>query len=102
MRWCSAQPQCWREAVQVVAIDLSGAYRSGIRTALPHARVAADPFHVVQLANKMVAQVRRRETTQRYRRRGRRGDPEYAVKRLLMRRRRGPAPPRRWPRCGTP
>ncbi|MCA1681656.1 MAG: transposase, partial [Actinobacteria bacterium] len=62
VRWCSAQPQCWREAVQVVAIDLSGAYRSGIRTALPHARVAADPFHVVQLANKMVAQVRRRET----------------------------------------
>ena len=85
VRWCSAQPQCWREAVQVVAIDLSGAYRSGIRTALPHARVAADPFHVVQLANKMVAQVRRRETAQRYRRRGRRGDPEYVVKRLLMR-----------------
>jgi len=27
---------------------------------LPHGQIAADPFHVVQLANKMVAQVRRR------------------------------------------
>lgn len=85
LRWCSAQPQQWRDAIQVVAIDLSSAYRSGIRTALPHAQIAADPFHVVQLANKMVAQVRRRETTRRYGRRGRQGDPEYAVKRLLMR-----------------
>jgi transposase len=85
MRWLSRQPQRWRDAVEVVAIDMSGTYRNGIRTALPHARIAVDPFHVVQLANKMVAQLRRRETAQKYQRRGRTGDPEYRVKRLLMR-----------------
>ncbi len=71
--------------MQVVAIDLSGAYRSGIRTALPNAQIAADPFPIVPLANKMVAQIRRRHTSRRYGRRGRQGDPEYAIKRLLMR-----------------
>ena len=30
LRWLSEQPRWWRDAVQVVAIDLSSAYRSGI------------------------------------------------------------------------
>jgi transposase len=85
IRWLTRQPERWRDAVKVVAIDMSGTYRAGIRAALPHAKIAVDPFHIVQAANKMVAVVRRREITRKYRRRGRSGDPEYSVKRLLAR-----------------
>ncbi len=85
IRWLARQPKRWREAVKVVAIDMSGTYRNGVRAALPHADIAVDPFHIVQAANKMLATVRRKETTRRYHRRGRSGDPEYAVKGLLMR-----------------
>jgi hypothetical protein len=42
-------------------------------------------FHVVQLATKMVDDVRRRVTYERYGRRGRASDPEYTVKNLLRR-----------------
>ncbi len=85
IRWLTRQPEQWREAVKVVAIDMSGTYRAGVRAALPHAKIAVDPFHVVQAANKMVAVVRRREITGKYGRRGRSGDPEYSAKRLLAR-----------------
>jgi len=85
VRWLARQPRRWREGVEIVTIDMSGTYRNGVRKALPHARVAVDPFHVVQAANRMVATVRRRETTARYGRRGRPGDPEYDAKRPLMR-----------------
>ncbi|MBG0718111.1 transposase [Microbacterium sp. 2C] len=38
--------------------------RSGIRTALPDARIAVDKWHLVALANLMVTQVRQRITRQ--------------------------------------
>ena len=44
-----------------------------------------DLFHVVQLANKMIGDVRRRVTFEHYGRRGRAGDLEYAIKNLLVR-----------------
>ena len=52
---------------------------------LPRAQVAADLFHVVQLAVKTVGDVRRRAIRERYGRRGKAGDPEYGIKHLLER-----------------
>ena len=46
-----------------------------VRRALPKAQVAADLFHIVQLAVKTVGDVRRRATRELYGRRGRSGDP---------------------------
>jgi transposase len=83
--WLKRQDKGWLAAVEIVAIDMSASYRSAVATQLPHAQIAVDRFHVVQLANKMVATIRRKETARKYGRRGRDGDPEYAVKRLLMR-----------------
>ncbi len=83
IRWLTRQPRRWREAVRVVAIDMSGTYRAGVRAGLPHAKIAVDPFHLV--AGRQ--QDGRRRTPPRdhpkYGRRGRSGDPEYSVKRLL-------------------
>jgi transposase len=75
----------WRDAIQVVAIDMCSVYASAVRRMLPGARLAVDLFHVVQLAVKMTADVRRRAVREKYGRRGRSGDAEYGVKGLLMR-----------------
>jgi transposase len=69
----------------MVSMDLCTAFRSGIRKALPNAKVCADAFHLVQLANKMVTSVRWRVAREHYGRRGGEGDPEYGIKRPLMR-----------------
>lgn len=83
--WLAGQPPAWRDAVQVVAIDMCSVYASAVRRMLPDAVLVIDLFHVVQLAVKMTGDVRRRVTRQKYGRRGRSGDPEYGVKRLLGR-----------------
>jgi transposase len=83
--WLARASQAWRDAVQVVAIDMCSIYASAVRRALPHAQLVVDLFHVVQLAVKMTRDVRRRAVRQKYGRRGRSGDAEYGVKGLLVR-----------------
>jgi transposase len=83
--WLAQAPPAWREAIQVVAIDMCSIYASAVRRALPRARLAVDLFHVVQLAVKMTGDVRRRAVREKYGRRGRSGDGEYGVKGLLVR-----------------
>jgi transposase len=83
--WLAQAPAAWRDAVQVVAIDMCSVYASAVRRMLPAARLVVDLFHVVQLAVKATGDVRRRSVREKYRRRGRSGDPEYGVKGLLVR-----------------
>jgi transposase len=52
---------------------------------LPGATLVVDLFHVVQLATKMVGDVRRGAIRAKYGRRGRAKDPEYGIKNLLVR-----------------
>ncbi|WP_261556739.1 transposase [Frankia tisae] len=80
--WITAQPAQWRANVWAVTTDMSTVYTSAVRTALPH---AIDPFHIVQLANKAVGDVRRRVIFERYGRRGHADDPEYKIRGLLVR-----------------
>jgi transposase len=81
--WLAGATPAWRDAVQVVAIDMCTIYLSAVRRMLPRAQVAVDLFHVVQLAVKTVGDVRRRAIRQKYGRRGKAGDPEYGIKHLL-------------------
>ncbi|MFK4043304.1 ISL3 family transposase [Nonomuraea wenchangensis] len=83
--WLGAQPAAWREQIRVVAIDMSTSYAKAVRAALPHAVLAVDHFHVIQAANKVINLVRRRAIHARYGRRGRAGDPEYGMRRTLLR-----------------
>jgi transposase len=83
--WLAGATPAWRDAVQVVAIDMCTIFASAVRRALPRARLAVDLFHVVQLAVKTVGDVRRRAIRELYGRRGKSGDPEYGVKGLLAR-----------------
>ena len=46
-----------RATVRAVSIDLSEAYRQAVQTALPHAAVVADKFHVIALASRALREV---------------------------------------------
>ena len=83
--WLAGATPAWRDAVQVVAIDMCTIFASAVRRMLPRAAVAVDLFHVVQLAVKTTGDVRRRAIRERYGRRGKAGDPEYGIKSLLNR-----------------
>ena len=83
--WLAGATPAWRDAVQVVAIDMCSIYLSAVRRILPGAAVAVDLFHVVQLAVKTLGDVRRRAIRDKYGRRGRSGDPEYGIKHLIER-----------------
>lgn len=83
--WLTEQPESWRERVRFVAIDMSASYRAAVRQALPAATIVVDHFHVVQLANKALCEVRRRLTFQHRGRRGRKTDPEWIARNRLTR-----------------
>jgi transposase len=83
--WLAARSQTWRDAVEVVAIDPSAAFRKALREHLPQAAVSVDPFHLVKLANDMVTGVRQRVVRDRKGRRGRGVDPAWTNRRLLLR-----------------
>src|SRR3954447_10058864 len=83
--WLAARSPAWRDAVQVVAIDPSAAFRKALREQLPHAAVSVDPFHLVKLANDMLTHVRQRVVRDRKGRRGRGADPAWTNRRLLLR-----------------
>ncbi|MFC7280251.1 ISL3 family transposase [Paractinoplanes rhizophilus] len=83
--WLTARPAAWREQVQAVAIDMCTVFKAAVREALPHALLVVDHFHVVQLANRAVTEVRRRMTMTHRGRRGRASDPEWQQRNRLTR-----------------
>jgi transposase len=83
--WLNSQPQAWRDQIEHVAIDMCTVFASAVRQALPHATIVVDHFHLVQLANQAISDVRRRISWLLRGRRGRKGDGEWEVRRLLGR-----------------
>lgn len=83
--WLASQRPAWRDGVKIVAIDMCTIYAAAVRRMLPNATLVVDLFHVVQLATKMVGDVRRRVIRDKYGRRGKAKDPEYGIKNLLVR-----------------
>ena len=65
-------------------IDPSAPYASGIRAALPAARIAVDHWHLVRLANDMVTEVRQRVAREQHGRRGLKTDAAWAHRRMLL------------------
>jgi hypothetical protein len=82
--WLDAQPADWLERIRVVATDLAESYRAGLAGRLDHAIRVADPFHVVRVANRCLDKVRRRVQNQTLGHRGRKRDPLYRIRKLLL------------------
>jgi transposase len=83
--WLSQQSAEWRAGIEVVALDPSAPFASAIRRALPRATIVVDHWHLVRLANQVVTEVRQRVAREQLGRRGRRVDPAWAHRRLLLR-----------------
>ena len=82
--WLLGRPEEWRQNVAWGVLDLSGAYRAAFDAALPHVGQVADPFHVIRLANDGIDEVRRRVQNDTLGHRGRKDDPLYRIRRLLL------------------
>jgi transposase len=82
--WLGARSPAWLAEVATVALDPWRGYASALVTPLGHARVVVDHFHAVRLANAAVDQVRRRTQQATLGHRGRKPDPLYRIRKLLL------------------
>jgi transposase len=83
--WIDKQPQPWKERIRFGALDMSATYAAVYTVMLPRADQVVDPFHVISLANRSLDAVRRRVQTEQTGHRGRRDDPLYRARRVLLR-----------------
>lgn len=83
-RWTSGADPAWLGGISVVATDLAESFRAGLSPHLDHATRVADPFHVVRIANRCVDRVRRRVQQETLEHRGRKHDPLYRIRKLLL------------------
>ena len=83
-RWTANADPHWLANVKVVATDLTESFRAGLSPHLEHARRVADPFHVVRVANRCLDNVRRRVQNETLGHRGRKHDPLYRIRKLLL------------------
>jgi transposase len=75
----------WKGQIEYGALDMSATYAAVYTVTLPKAAQVVDPFHVIALANRTLDAVRRRVQTQQTGHRGRRDDPLYRARRVLLR-----------------
>ena len=83
-KWIMDHSLTWRNNITYGALDLSATYNAVYKVTLPKALRVADPFHVVALANRALDQTRRRVQNETTSHRGRRDDPLYRARRILL------------------
>jgi transposase len=82
--WLHARTHDWLAGIATVALDPWRGYASALVAPLGHARVVVDHFHAIKLANTVVDQVRRRTQQATFGHRGRKPDPLYRIRKLLL------------------
>ncbi len=84
-RWMHERGVDWRLRITYGALDMSPTYAAVYSAMLPKAAQVVDPFHAVALANRALDAIRRRVQIEQLGHRGRRDDPLYRARRLLLR-----------------
>jgi transposase len=82
--WLEVRSRDWLAQVATVALDPWRGYASALVAPLSHATVVVDHFHAIRLANAVVDQVRRRTQQATLGHRGRKPDPLYRIRKLLL------------------
>jgi transposase len=82
--WIDRQPEAWKERIRFGALDMSATYAAVYSVMLPRASQVVDPFHLIALANRCLDAVRRRVQTEQTGHRGRKDDPLYRARRVLL------------------
>ncbi len=83
-RWVNDQPGSWKGKIRFGALDMSNVYAAVYTVTLPKAQQVVDAFHCIQLANRALDEVRRRVQREHKGHRGRRDDPLFRVRRVLL------------------
>ncbi len=83
--WLDERGTDWCAQVQVAALDPFRGYETALRAGLPAATVVLDAFHAIKLAQTAVDAVRRRVQQEQLGHRGRKDDPLYRIRRVLLR-----------------
>src|SRR5580658_2595651 len=83
--WIKARPEPWKERIQYGALDMSATYAAVYSVTLPKADQVVDPLHLIALANRSLDGVRRRVQNEQTGHRGRKDDPLYRARRVLLR-----------------
>jgi transposase len=83
-RWLAKRGPQWCGQIRYGTLDMSGPYRKVYDTMLPDVIQVADPFHVCKLAGQKLDEVRRRVNQDLLGHRGRKHDPLYRARRLLV------------------
>jgi transposase len=84
--WLRTLDAAQRDQIGVVVVDPHAGYRSALLAGLPGVVAVVDRFHIAQLANKAITDVRRRRIWEQRDRRGRKIDPGWRARRDLLRR----------------
>ena len=80
----NVRPPHWVSGVKVVDADLHEPFRAAFDECLPAAVQVADPMHVVMAANRCPDKTRRRIQNEQLAHRGRKDDPLFGARKLLM------------------
>lgn len=82
--WLKEQPAGFIQGIKVATLDPFRGYANAIEQQLPEAIMVLDAFHVVKLGTSMVDDVRRRVQNETTGHRGRKDDPLFKSRRLLL------------------
>jgi transposase len=82
--WIDDQPKAWKQRICFGTLDMSAVYAAVYTVTLPEALQVVDPFHSVSLCNRCLDDVRRRVQTEQLGHRGRKNDPLYRARRVLL------------------
>ena len=83
-RWLGARDPEWLAAIGVVSLDPHRGYANAVGVHLGHATLVVDHFHIAKLANIVIDDVRRRVQQAQTGHRGRKRDPLYGIRKLLL------------------
>lgn len=83
-KWIKHQPDNFRNNIAYGALDMSNTYAAVYSVTLPDAIQVVDRFHLIKLCNRTLDDVRRIVQNENMGHRGRKDDPRYRARKLLV------------------
>ncbi len=82
--WLARRDRRWLACIGVVSLDPHRGYANAVGVHLGHTTLVVDHWHVIRLANAVMDDVRRRVQQTTTGHRGRKRDPLYGIRKLLL------------------
>ena len=82
--WLSERGDDWCDRIRLATLDPAAGYRKALEDHLRGATLVVDHFHAIRLANQAIDDIRRRVQQHTLGHRGRKTDPLYRARRVLL------------------